>query len=123
MYRELSGLAGSRYCTLGNEVGSRDTASPGLSRWLNSQVLSPAREFRDRPYLELVHDACAVSFDGALARAEIEGDLLVELAADHMRQDFALTSRQAFVARPQITQYRARFSFRSVPLKGSLYRP
>src|SRR5215472_11124355 len=63
-----------------------------------------------RPGLHLSHDLAAVGLDRALQGAEIGGNLLVQLARNHMSQNIALTRRKPSVAPEDI------LSFVSFPL-------
>jgi hypothetical protein len=53
-----------------------------------------AAQLRQRLHPQLLHDAVAMRLDRALGRAELVGDLLVELAAHHQREHLALARRQ-----------------------------
>src|SRR5215472_4962733 len=64
-----------------------------------------------RPGLHLSHDLPAVGLDRALQGAEIGGNLLVQLARNHMSQNIALTRREPSVAPEDI------LSFVSFPLQ------
>ena len=48
-------------------------------------------EGRDRLGSGLLHDGGAVDLDGALADAEIRGDVLAGMAGEHQIHDLALT--------------------------------
>jgi hypothetical protein len=49
-------------------------------------------------HAELLHDAGSVGFNRALGRAQIKGDLLVQLTADNVSQHLAFARGEVFIA-------------------------
>src|SRR5688572_15112383 len=66
-------------------LGVGATAASGNR--VDIQPRGQPHEVGDRPCLELRQDAVAVRLDRALARAQVERNLLVQLTGDQMRED------------------------------------
>jgi hypothetical protein len=80
-------LSSPRHPTLGN-------LKPGnfvSTHRLDTQFLCKTRELSYRLHAELLHDAGSVGFNRALGRAQIKGDLLVQLTAHNMSQHLSLS--------------------------------
>ena len=59
-----------------------------------SDAFGDAHEISERANTHLLHDAGTMDLDCLLDGAEVDRDLLVELARDHMLKDFAFARRQ-----------------------------
>src|SRR6202047_3468492 len=99
------------YCTLVqkdivlwcNPTEKRSSASHCSDPSADQLVCGPD-QFGHRSELHLFHYMSAMRFYRALASPEFAGDLLVELAGNHPREDLALTWGQGFVTRTEAMQ-------------------
>src|SRR5262245_12533560 len=73
-------------------LSGRRTARFG--RRQNAEPLRDRDRLRQRLNLQLLHDGVAVGLDGAQRGAQLERDLLVELAADDQLENLCLARRQ-----------------------------
>jgi hypothetical protein len=64
---------------------------------LDPQFLREAHEFGYGLHAELTHDAGSVGFNRALGRAQIKGDLFVQLTADDMSQHLSFARGEVFI--------------------------
>ena len=81
---------------------------------MQTRGMDQVRQLGDGFDLELAHDAGAVALDRALIDAEVAGDLLVQLSAEDVGEDFAVARGERVERGAQLVQAGALGTFAGV---------